>query len=455
MKAKYEKPVIQKHQTGMMNKFGSSPFYQKKVRKEIEGVTIEELVEKHGSPLFVFSEQKIRNKYREVYEAFSTRYPNIQFGWSYKTNYIAAICSIFHQEGAIAEVVSEMEYDKARKLGVPGKDIIFNGPQKSMKALEKAVIDGAMIHVDHLDEVNDLEKVADKLNRTIKIGIRLNMDTGIYPQWSRFGTNVESGQAIELVKRIKNAGKLEVNGLHCHIGTFILEPSAYAQQVEKMVKLSYEIEEIAGYTIEYLDIGGGLPSMIKLKGTYLPPEVGIPPLDDYAEQISNALYKHLKPGDFPKLILENGRALIDESGYLITTLTSMKRMPDGRRVYVVDGGVNLLFPAFWYKYQIEVDREIQGTNEQSVIYGPLCMNIDVVDESILLPPLSRGTRLILSPVGAYSVTQWMQFIEYRPSVVLVGKNKTVDVIREAEDLTDIERREVLPERLRNIEPKKE
>jgi diaminopimelate decarboxylase len=452
VKANYEKPVIQKHQTGMMNKFGSSPFYQKKVRKEIEGVSIDELIEKYSSPLFVFSEQRIRSKYREMYQAFSTRYPNIQFGWSYKTNYNSAICSIYHQEGAIAEVVSEMEYEKARKLGVPGNNIIFNGPQKSMKALEKAVSEEAMIHVDHLDEVNDLEKIADKLNKTVKVGIRLSMDTGIFPQWSRFGTNLESGQAIELVKRIKNAGKLIVNGLHSHIGTFILEPTAYAMQVEKMVKLSYEIEEITGDSIEYLDIGGGLPSIIKLKGTYLPPEVGIPPLDDYAEQIVNALYKHLRPGDFPKLILENGRALIDESGYLITTLTSTKRMPDGRRVYVVDAGVNLLFPAFWYQYQIEVDREIQGSNEQSVIYGPLCMNIDAVDEGILLPPLNRGTRLILSPVGAYSTTQWMQFIEYRPNVVLIGKDRKVDIIREAEDLSDIERREVIPEHLKNIAP---
>jgi len=76
------------------------------------------------------------------------------------------------------------------------------------------------------------------------------------------------------------------------------------------------------------------------------------------------------------------------------------------------------------------------------------MNIDVIDEGTLLPPLSRGTRLIISPVGAYNVTQWLQFITYRPNVVLVGENGEVDVIREKEDLSDIERRERLPERLK-------
>jgi diaminopimelate decarboxylase len=76
------------------------------------------------------------------------------------------------------------------------------------------------------------------------------------------------------------------------------------------------------------------------------------------------------------------------------------------------------------------------------------MNIDVIEEAVQLPPLNRGQRLILSPVGAYNNTQWLQFIEYRPNVVLVGEDGQVELIREAEDLSDLERRERLPERLR-------
>jgi len=109
--------------------------------------------------------------------------------------------------------------------------------------------------------------------------------------------------------------------------------------------------------------------------------------------------------------------------------------------------VNLLFTANWYKFNIELDREVGGVNEHSVIYGPLCMNIDVVDEGVPLPPLTRGTRLIVSPVGAYNHTQSMQFIEYRPASVLIGENGEVDLIREPEDLSDITRREKLPKRL--------
>jgi diaminopimelate decarboxylase len=280
------------------------------------------------------------------------------------------------------------------------------------------------------------------------VGLRLNLDAGIYPQWSRFGFNLESGQALEAVKRIVNGRKLSINGLHCHIGTFILDPAAYAKQVTKMVAFAYELQDNFRLSIEYLDIGGGFPSRNRLKGVYLPVDIAVPSIDTYAEQVTEAVTRSLRPGDFPKLILESGRALVDDAGCLITTVVAAKRLPDGTRAYVADAGVNLLPTCYWYNFNIELDREVQGLNENSVIYGPLCMYIDVLSETASLPPLQRGTRLILSPVGAYNNTQWNQFITYRPNVVLIGEHGEVDVIREAEDLTDISRREKLPVRLK-------
>ncbi len=448
MRLKYEKPVITKVETGFMNKFGSSPLYARKIRKDIDGVSVEELVERFGSPLFVISERKLRENYKRLMQAFSSRYPNVQLGWSYKTNYLQAVCAVLHQEGALAEVVSKFEYEKARKLGMEGHQIIFNGPYKPYEALKLAAEEGAVINADHFDEIFELERVAQELGRQIKIGIRLNMDTGIYPQWSRFGFNLESGQAMDAVKRIASGDKLSLNGLHCHIGTFILEPEAYAREVKKMVEFAYEVEDKFGYSIEYIDIGGGFPSRIKLKGTYLSPDVLIPSVEEYAEKITQALYESLRPGDFPKLILETGRAIIDEAEYLITSIVASKRLPDGRKAYVADAGVNLLFTAFWYKFNVELAQEASGANEPAVIYGPLCMNIDVIDEGSMLPPLEKGSRLVFSPVGAYNNTQWMQFIEYRPNVVMVMEDGSVEVIREKEDLSDIERRERLPEKLK-------
>jgi diaminopimelate decarboxylase len=441
---------LRKLETGFLNKFGASPAYARRVREEIDGVAIADLVAQFGSPLFIFSERRLVARARHLYEVFAQRYPNVELAWSYKTNYLRAICALLHREGALAEVVSAFEYEKARGLGVPGERIIFNGPLKRRPALERAVEEGARVNIDHLDEVSDLEAVAVARGGAapIDVGIRLNMDTGIQPQWSRFGFNLDSGQALDAVRRINAGGRLRIRGLHAHIGTFILAPEAYGEAAAKMARFIGELREQCGVEIEDLDLGGGFPSRSRLKGTYLSPDMAVAAIDDYAEKIAEALYANLPPGVFPRLLLESGRAVVDESGFLVTTVCASKRLPDGRRAYVLDAGVNNLFTSFWYKFQIEIDREVRGMNEVAMLNGPLCMNIDVLDEAAQLPPLERGTRLIFSPVGAYNVTQSMQFIEYRPAVVLLGAEGQVELIREAEDLSDIERRERLPERLR-------
>jgi diaminopimelate decarboxylase len=255
----YAKPTIQQLQSGSINKFAGAKASQNQVKSSIAGVSVDDLVKQYGSPLFVYSERALRQKFRTISDAFTSRYANVSFGWSYKTNYLKAICAVFHQEGAMAELVSKMEYDKAKALGIPGDRIILNGHHKPIDTLEAAVLDGVTINVDRLDEIEDLETIAIRLDRTISIGIRLNLDAGIQPCWSRFGFNLESGQAMAAVERIAKSGKLRIDGLHSHIGTFILDPHAYARQVEKMVALGYEIEAQQGWRMDYIDRGLIMP----------------------------------------------------------------------------------------------------------------------------------------------------------------------------------------------------
>ncbi len=443
----YIKPTINRVDFAMMSKYGS-PHKTQKVRNSIDGVDLHKLTQEYGSPLFVFSQRTIEEKYRTLKEAFSSRYPNVEFGWSYKTNYLNAICSLFHKLGSCAEVVSEFEYQKARALGIEGKDIIFNGPYKPKDALRVAVKEGAKIHIDHLFELNDLEDIAKELNCTIPVAIRVNMDTGIHPQWSRFGFNYESGEAYEAIKRIYEGGLLTLTGLHSHIGTFMLDAKAYALETAKLMQLKNRAESEFGYTIEYIDIGGGFASKNRLKGVYQSPEVIVPTVDDYAQAITEAIYSYSEGKPLPKLYLETGRHLIDEAGYLLTTVEAYKRFPNGKKGYILDAGVNLLYTSTWYDFNIELDRHYDGINEASMLNGPLCMNIDIISEQIMLPPLNRGTIITISPVGAYNVTQSMQFIRYRPAIVLIDKEGNSHLIKEAEDLETINQNERIPEDIR-------
>ena len=442
----YQKPVINRVDFNLASKYGS-PLKTQKIKNKIDGVDVKELVKEFGSPLFVFSQKKIEEKYIEFKEAFSSRYPKVEFWWSYKTNYLDAICKIFHNLGSKAEVVSEFEYDKARRIGVNGEDIIFNGPYKPKDALKKAVLENAKIHIDNWHEINDLEDIANELDIEIPVAIRCNMDTGVYPRWSRFGFNIDNNEAYNAIKRIFEGKKLYLVGLHAHIGTFMLSAEAYKIEVEKLLNLKNRIEKDFGYEIEYIDIGGGFASKSKLKGVYQSPEVVVPTADEYAEAITNAIFQTNK-GKLPKLYLETGRALIDEAGYLLTTLFASKRLSDGKKSYIVDAGVNLLYTSFWYEFEIFLDKRYEGLNEPSVINGPLCMNIDVIAENIMLPPLERGSVLTIYPVGAYNITQSMQFIRYRPNVVLIDKNSNPHLIKKADDLEYIVQKEIIPSYLK-------
>jgi diaminopimelate decarboxylase len=115
-------------------------------------------------------------------------------------------------------------------------------------------------------------------------------------------------------------------------------------------------------------------------------------------------------------------------------------MADGKKSYILDAGVNILYTSTWYNFEVFLDKRYEGLGEPVQLNGPLCMNIDIVEENIVLPPLDRGSVLTLWPVGAYNVTQWMQFIRYRPAVVLIEKGEP-RLIREAEDLEYVKEKE--------------
>jgi diaminopimelate decarboxylase len=448
-KLRYERPVIKRLETDMPNKFGTKVEYLPKTH--IDGVAVKTLISDYGSPLFVISEKSIRSTFNKAKKAFSMRYPKVQFAWSYKTNYLNAVCNIFHQEGSWAEVVSGFEYDKAIYNGVNGKKIIFNGPDKTEDELSKAMINDSLIHIDHLEEMYTIIELSEKLDKKPRVAIRVNMDTGVYPIWDRFGFNYENGQAWDALNKIMVSKKMELAGLHCHIGTFMLSTKAYGIAARKLADLAVGVKRKYNHDIKYLDLGGGFPSSNTLKGAYLPGHDTNPTIDQFAEEMISALLNsEYSPGQLPLLILETGRALIDEAGFLLGTVISNKRSSTGKRTTIIDIGVNLLFTSFWYDHKITPAQEFTKYTEVTTLYGPLCMNIDVIRENASLPLLNKGDHFVIHNVGAYNMTQWMQFINLRPKVVLIDKDDNVHVIRENETMKEVMALENIPEHLRTF-----
>jgi diaminopimelate decarboxylase len=451
-KLMYERPFIQKLNTGSMNKFGTKTEFAPVTH--LEGVPVKKIAEEYGSPCFVISESKIRSNYQNAVRAFKTRYPKVQFAWSYKTNYINAVCNIFHQEGSWAEVVSIFEYKKALKNGMDGTQIIFNGPDKSVEDLSLAIEHNSLIHIDHFDELYALVGLVEGTGKKARVAIRVNMDTGIYPMWDRFGFNYENGQAWNAIIKIMAHKELELVGLHCHIGTFMLAASAYGIAAFKLSDLAINIKQKYGLAIQYLDLGGGFASTNTLKGSYLQGADVVPTIDDYAEAITTSILNaNFKQDELPTLILESGRALIDDTAWLIGSVLSNKRLSDERRATVMDFGVNILFNAFWYDYKISPAQAFTYHTEDTVLYGPLCMNIDCIRENVNLPLLNKGDMVVVHKVGAYNMTQWMQFIQMRPNVVLIDMEGKTHIIRNKETIDTIEAMEELPAHLQSVTKK--
>jgi diaminopimelate decarboxylase len=444
-KLKYDKPSISKINAGMPSKFGLP--VKQKVISEIDGIKVSSLIEEYGSPLFVISEKTIRETHAEAKRAFETRYPKVQFAWSYKTNYLDAVCSIYHDEGSWAEVVSGFEFEKALSNGVHGSQILFNGPDKSKADLTMAIENNACIHIDHFDELYLLIETSREMKMKARVAIRVNLDAGIYPIWDRFGFNYENGDAWNAINRIMLAESLELIGLHTHIGTYIMAQTAYAIAASKLANLYMAIHRKFDYWLKYIDLGGGFASKNTLKGAYMPGNETCPSFDDYAEAISNALISSEIPHEnLPVLFLETGRALIDDAGYLLTTVIANKRLNSGRRSMVIDAGVNLLFTSFWYNLGVYPTRELEHA-EESTIYGPLCMNIDVIRDAIVFPQVKTGEQLVIERVGAYNITQSMQFITYRPNVVLIDNDGKTHIIRKKESLETFKQSELNPKRM--------
>lgn len=446
-KLAFERPIIKKVSAGMPGKFGIKTGFE--ILPDVDGVPVKDLLSNYGSPLFIISEKTMREKFRSAESAFKSRYPKVQFSWSYKTNYLDAVCRVYHQQGSWAEVVSGFEYEKALNNGVSGENIIFNGPDKADEDLEKALENGSYIHIDHFDEMYSLIDITKKTGKKAKVAIRVNMDTGIYPMWDRFGFNYENGDAWDALNRIMMNDNLELVGLHTHIGTYMLSTNAYKIAASKLADLMVNIQNKYDYTLSYIDMGGGFASKNTLKGAYLPGYDTVPEFDDYADAITSGLMSSaIKKENLPTLILEAGRSLIDDAGYLAGTVLANKRLADGRRSTIVDVGVNLLFTSFWYEHEILPAQPVSSQTEESTIYGPLCMNIDVIREAIAFPVMKKGDNFIIRRIGAYNMTQWMQFITYRPNVVMIDEKGITHVIRKAEDLNSLLSYEEVPEHLK-------
>lgn len=395
---------------------------------------VKKIMKEMPTPFYVFDEQGFMDNYRKLEQTFKAIYSNYRISYSYKTNYTPFICQLVKKMGGFAEVVSDMEYTLAKKIGYTNDQIVYNGPSKGPKMFEH-IDNGGILNIDSLDEAKLIVAHSRKNPETLyRLGIRVNMDVG-GDFISRFGLVPDSEDMIEVVRLIESMPNMKLVGVHCHISR-ARGLTAWAKRVETML---YVADKYVRGTPEYISLGSG---MFADMADELKIQFGgenVPTYQDYAECTIRPIAEHYKECDKkPQLFTEPGTTVIARYLSFATKVLSIKEIR-GRWIANMDGDFhNLGEICTMKKLPINI---ISGGGEQQIhpnmdIMGFTCLEQDVL-YSGFEKPVAVGDVLVFGNVGGYSIVSKPQFIKPQSPMFALCTDGTIRLIMRAETFDDI------------------
>ena len=418
----------------------------------IGGCDLVELAHKYGTPLYVIDEDTLRGVCRDYKDAFKN-YPNIRMMYASKALCTSAITRILDDEGFGFDVVSSGEIYTVYKSGVEMSKVLFNGNNKTPKAIDFALdLKVGRFSVDNFYEPKLLNQIAEK--KGIKVDILLRLTPGIechtheYIQTgqidSKFGFDLT--QVDEIVSLILSDYKnLNIKGVHAHIGSQIFELKSFKDEVEILVKEIARINSKFNLKLDEMNIGGGLG--VKYTDSDCPPDIR-----DLADVVTEAMHKHSV--EIPIIYLEPGRSIISTSGVTLYTAGSSKEVNINgviKKYIAVDGGMadNPRPSMYQAKYFADVvNKSNEAEKETVTIAGRYCESGDIIIEKIDLPHIAPGDIICVYNTGAYNYSMASNYNRTeKPAMVLV-KSSQSDIIVNRESLDDLVSHDNIPNRLR-------
>ncbi len=421
---------------------------------EIGGCNAVELAQRFGTPLYVLDEMCLRETCRRYRAAFESRYPQVHISFSSKVFTTMAICRIVADEGLGVDVSSGGELYTALEAGISPESMVMHGNNKSRREMEMAVSHGVgRVGIDCVEEIDALQAVAESFDRVVDVLLRVapgvTADTHTHIQTgkvdTKFGLPLVDGAAVEAVRRALNAPNLRLRGINCHIGSQILDTAPFVEAAEMMVGFAARLRDELGYTIEDLDLGGGLGVR------YLPSDQP-PSCDDYADAITRAVKaacaRHGLP--LPRLLQEPGRSLVGEAAVTLYTIGVIKDIPGIRTYIAVDGGLsdNPRPALYGARYSaIVANRADRPLTRTVTVSGKHC-ETDTLISDLQVPEVEVGDTLAVQTTGAYNYSMASNYNRFpRPAVVTAMEGRA-DVIVQRETLEDLIAQDRVPERLR-------
>jgi diaminopimelate decarboxylase len=405
-------------------------FFRQHGSLSCDGVPLTRIAEQEGTPLYVYSADTIRQRYRAIDEAFAPHPHSIHY--ALKANSTLAIARLLRALGAGADANSGGEIDVALRAGFIPAQIVFTGVGKTDAELTQAIDLGVMsINAESEGEVARIDAIATARGTRARIALRLNpdIDAQSHPHIStglksnKFGMPISA--ATTLCRRFADASGVEIVGLHAHVGSQITNLDPLRRAAETVVGLARQLRD-AGTRIDHVDLGGGLG--VSYDGS------PVPDVRDYAA----ALLPTVKDSGL-HLVLEPGRHVIAPAGVLLSRVVDVKEQPGGKLFVILDAGMTeLMRPMLYGAYHaIEAVEVSQGPDVLCDVVGPLCETSDTLGKDRTLRRPAVGALMAVRDTGAYAAVMASNYNRRGMAAeVLVDGGQPV-VIRRRQTIDDI------------------
>ncbi|MDK0862081.1 diaminopimelate decarboxylase [Clostridium perfringens] len=414
----------------------------------VGGVKASALSKEYGTPLYVIDEELVRSNCRRYYNAMKCEERGNRVTYAGKAFINMSMCNLVNEENLYLDVVSGGELYTAYKAGFPLERIYFHGNNKSDYEIDLGVRLGiGRFIVDNIHELEVLNSIAQEYGRVQKVYLRITPGVEAHTHEyiktgqldSKFGFPVIGDTVYDAIKRAMELEYIELNGLHCHIGSQIFDLEPFEDTTEIMLNLINDIKEKLGYEIKELDLGGGF-------GIYYTEGDKPKEIEEYCSVIINKADEICRKLNMnvPILSIEPGRSIVGNAGLTLYTVGAIKEIPNIRKYVSVDGGMSDNIRPALYSANYEsliANRVFDNSKEIVTVAGKCCESGDVLLNSIEMPRMETGDILAIMSTGAYGHSMANNYNRIPKAAVISVSNGISKVMCKRETYEDLLRNE--------------
>lgn len=419
-------------------------------RLEFAGCDTTQLAKKYGTPLYLFDEGKIRSNCKIYKQALDQYYGNGAMAlYASKACCFKGIYNIVAQEGLGVDVVSVGEIYTAVKSGFDMSLAYFQGNNKTDEDIEYAINNGVGYFIcDCEEELESISKIATKKGVSQKVLLRLTpgIDPHTYDEVatgkvdSKFGSAIETGQALSIFKKAIALDGVSVEGIHCHVGSMVFESSVFIRSAEIMLEFMKTIKDEYGFETKILDLGGGYGVRYTKDDPVIDIRDNIRQVCEYIKNECERLGLTL-----PSLRLEPGRSIVADAGMTLYTVGSVKRISGYKNYVSIDGGMTDNPRYALYKSAYTVFSANKAGDEAAFkadLVGRCCESGDVIQPEVYFPKsIERGDIVAVATTGAYNYSMASNYNRLcRPCAVAIynGSDRVVIKRETFDDITRLD-----------------